>query len=71
MEPETAKKAAERGALPVKAFRLAGQKSPWLIAAEDLAKLIDKQKAAQVSATRAPRGEGLCTAASPSSFGAG
>jgi hypothetical protein len=31
--------------LPCRAFRLGGQKSPWLISAADLAELIDRQRA--------------------------
>jgi len=30
--------------LPCRAFRLGGQKSPWLISAADLAELIDRQR---------------------------
>ena len=30
--------------LPCKAFRLGGQKSPWLVSANDLAELIDRQR---------------------------
>lgn len=39
-----AKKAAARQQLPVPAFRLGSQKSPWLISAEDLAAFIDEQR---------------------------
>lgn len=39
-----AKKAAARQQLPVPAFRLGSQKSPWLISAEDLARYIDEQR---------------------------
>lgn len=30
--------------LPCRAFRLGGQKSPWLVSAADLAELIDRQR---------------------------
>lgn len=30
--------------LPCRAFRLGGQKTPWLISAADLAELIDRQR---------------------------
>ena len=39
-----AKKAAARQQLPVPAFRLGSQKSPWLISIEDLASYIDTQR---------------------------
>jgi hypothetical protein len=39
-----AKKAAARQLLPIPAFRLGSQKSPWLISAEDLAVHIDAQR---------------------------
>jgi hypothetical protein len=42
---EAAKRAA-RAALPVPAFRLASQKSPWLVDAGSLADYLDQQKAA-------------------------
>lgn len=41
---EKAKQLAARQALPVPAFRLGSQKSPWLIDAEKLAAYIDKQR---------------------------
>lgn len=41
-----AKRAAARQRLPVPAFRLGSQKSPWLIDAEKLAEYIDAQRAA-------------------------
>ncbi|WP_426281661.1 pyocin activator PrtN family protein [Lysobacter soli] len=41
--PEAAKRAA-RAALPVPAFRLASQKSPWLVDASALADFLDKQR---------------------------
>jgi hypothetical protein len=41
---EAAKRAA-RAALPVPAFRLASQKSPWLVDAGSLATYLDQQKA--------------------------
>lgn len=42
---EACRRAASR-TLPVNAFRLAGQKSPWLVSAADLAELIDKRREA-------------------------
>lgn len=45
-DPKFAARCAVRKSLPVPAFRLAGQKSPWLIAAQDLADWIDKARAA-------------------------
>lgn len=42
--PTEAKKAAAKQQLPVPAFRLGSQKSPWLISAEDLAGYIDDQR---------------------------
>jgi hypothetical protein len=30
--------------LPCRAFRLGGQKSPWLVSAADLAELIDQRR---------------------------
>lgn len=42
-EPE-AKRRAARNRLPVPAHRLAGQKSPWLVNASDLAALIDRHR---------------------------
>lgn len=41
MKPQEAKRAATRQALPVPAFRLGSQKSPWLISAVRLAEYID------------------------------
>ncbi len=43
LAPEAAKIRAGRGELPVQPIRLAGQKSPWLVPAEKLAELIEKQ----------------------------
>lgn len=40
---EKAKAKAARGELPVQPFRLDGQKSPWLVSAEQLAELIEKK----------------------------
>lgn len=49
LSPDEAKRAAARQKLPVPAFRLGSQKSPWLVSAEALAKYIDTQaQAAQV-----------------------
>ena len=44
LSPGEAKKAAARQQLPIPAFRLGSQKSPWLISAEDLAIHIDEQR---------------------------
>jgi len=46
LNSEEAKRAAARQALPVPAFRLGSQKSPWLVRLEDLAQYIDQQAAA-------------------------
>jgi hypothetical protein len=46
LSPEEAKRRACSKSLPCRAFRLSGQKSPWLVAAEDLAKLIDESRKA-------------------------
>jgi len=43
---EEARRRAPARMLPCPAFRLGGQKSPWLISAADLAALIDKQRKA-------------------------
>jgi hypothetical protein len=43
---DEAKRAATRQSLPVPAFRLGSQKSPWLISAIDLAHYIDSQREA-------------------------
>lgn len=53
--PEAAKRAA-RAALPVPAFRLASQKSPWLVDANSLASYLDQQKAAAEEEWRRVRG---------------
>ena len=42
--PDEAKKAAAKQLLPVPAFRLGSQKSPWLISAGDLADYIDARR---------------------------
>ena len=48
MSANEANRAASRQKLPGPAFRLGSQKSPWLVAAEELARYIDeKQKAAR------------------------
>lgn len=44
MRAEEAKRAAARQQLPVPAFRLGSQKSPWLVSAEVLATYIDAQR---------------------------
>lgn len=48
LSPEEAKRAAARQKLPIPAFRLGTQKSPWLVSVESLAGHIDSaQSAAQ------------------------
>ena len=42
---EEARRRAPAQLLPCRAFRLGGQKSPWLVSAADLAELIDQQRA--------------------------
>ena len=42
--PAEAKRRASAHRLPVRVFRLAGQKSPWLVSAADLAELIDQKR---------------------------
>lgn len=46
MKFDEAKRAAARQALPVPAFRLGSQKSPWLVAADKLAAYIDERSKA-------------------------
>lgn len=46
MTPAAAKAAAARQNLPVPAFRLGSQKSPWLVSAEGLASYIDAKSEA-------------------------
>jgi hypothetical protein len=41
---EEARRRAPAKMLPCRAFRLGGQKSPWLVSAADLAELIDVQR---------------------------
>ena len=41
---EEARRRASTKMLPCRAFRLGGQKSPWLVSAADLAELIDRQR---------------------------
>jgi hypothetical protein len=41
---EEARRRAPAQLLPCRAFRLGGQKSPWLVSAADLAALIDQQR---------------------------
>lgn len=41
---EEARRRAPSKLLPCAAFRLGGQKSPWLVSAADLAELIDRQR---------------------------
>jgi hypothetical protein len=42
---DEARRRAPAKLLPCPAFRLGGQKSPWLVNATDLAQLIDRQRA--------------------------
>ncbi|MGV8955719.1 MAG: pyocin activator PrtN family protein [Cypionkella sp.] len=46
ISPSEAKRAAVIQKLPVPAFRMGSQKSPWLVRADDLAKHIDAKHAA-------------------------
>jgi hypothetical protein len=41
---EEARRRAPAKMLPCRAFRLGGQKSPWLVSAADLAELIDQRR---------------------------
>jgi len=41
---EEARRRAPTKMLPCRAFRLGGQKSPWLVSAADLAELIDQRR---------------------------
>jgi pyocin activator protein PrtN len=41
---EEARRRAPSKVLPCRAFRLGGQKSPWLVSAADLAELIDQRR---------------------------
>jgi hypothetical protein len=41
---DEARRCAPSKMLPCRAFRLGGQKSPWLVSAADLAELIDHQR---------------------------
>jgi hypothetical protein len=41
---EEARRRAPAKMLPCRAFRLGGQKSPWLVSAADLAELIDSRR---------------------------
>lgn len=52
-----ARRRASLKQLPCRAFRLGGQKSPWLVSACDLAELIDRQRerASQETRARAPQ----------------
>lgn len=42
LDPAEAKRRAARGQLPLPAVRLSGQKSPWIVRAEDLARHVDQ-----------------------------
>lgn len=44
LSAQEARRRAPCKLLPCRAFRLAGQKSPWLVSATDLAELIDRQR---------------------------
>ncbi|MGR4895403.1 pyocin activator PrtN family protein [Stenotrophomonas sp. LARHCG68] len=44
MKPEEANRRASRQSLPVPVFRLGSQKSPWLVAVDDLAAFIDSRR---------------------------
>lgn len=48
LNADQAKRRAPMKDLPCPVFRLAGQKSPWLVSAADLAQLIDKKRAQAV-----------------------
>ena len=50
---EEARRRAPARMLPCPAFRLGGQKSPWLVSAADLAELIDARR--EKAAARLPR----------------
>ncbi len=53
LSEDEAKRAAARQKLPIPAFRLGSQKSPWMVSAEALAEHIDAQaKAAQADWNR-------------------
>ena len=56
LTPSEAAKRALRAALPVPVFRLASQKSPWLVDASALADYLDQQKAAAEEEWRRVRG---------------
>ena len=44
LSSDEARRRAPSKLLPCRAFRLGGQKSPWLISVADLAELIDRQR---------------------------
>ena len=46
LSPREAKRRAASRTLPCRAFRITGQKAPWLVAASDLAELIDERRKA-------------------------
>lgn len=52
MGSDEAKRAASRQQLPVPAFRLGSQKSPWLVSAEALAGFIDARRDAAAAEWR-------------------
>lgn len=49
LSTEEGRRRAASHRLPCRAFRLGGQKSPWLVSAADLAQLIDERRARQES----------------------
>ena len=44
LSDQEARRRASARLLPCRAFRLGGQKSPWLVSAVDLAELIDRHR---------------------------
>jgi hypothetical protein len=44
LSPQEARRRAPARLLPCRAFKLGGQKSPWLVSAVDLAELIDRHR---------------------------
>lgn len=55
LSADEAAKRANRQALPVPAFRLGTQKSPWLVDASELAAFLDSKKATAASEWRRVR----------------
>jgi hypothetical protein len=54
LSPAEAKRRAAAKQLPCRAFRLGGQKSPWLVSVVDLAELID-QRMVEAKETRSKK----------------